>query len=660
MKRATLHLRRVGLLLLAAAGPWCEAGAGARARAALDERTGGGFAAWDLDADGLRLSGVHATVRGTQLSAETATIGLGSAGIRVVLDGVSATPRADDDAPPPREAGPEDSADAPPAATTDRFRISNRGIPIQIAAHGEIELRYGGAIATVIDPTIEIDRQGWPTLHARGHVGSDRAGELAIDDLTARREPGRWMLDGTVRRGDGPAIAIEAEVGSARLDVLLTSEGGRIAVGREHGASALRVVAKDFPVEAVAGDSLAPLHAWGVDVGHATLGGTLDVTLGSTQRIHVDGVEIGGVIVEDRRVSSRPIRFATIDLDGDASITDGALDVQLVVGHRDATVAIGGRVDRRGVALTADLAPLGCDALVASMPDGTVDDLAGLHMVGEIAASAALELELAALDEARVNPTAIVDPDNPASFPGVLALDFPFLERCRTVTDPANVDLAGLRGPYRHRFSDDGGRLRERVFAAGAADFAPLGTVPLVASAFIGLEDMHFWYHDGFDREQIARAFWHNVVSGRVRRGASTISQQTARNLWLGIDRSIARKLQEAYLTSRLETDVSKTRILELYINLIELGPGVYGVEAASHYYFGLPASRLDALQAVHLASLAPAPRTYAERFASGKVDAAWMAELRGHLQRMHRNRMISDAELRTAMRADLRLVAHD
>jgi hypothetical protein len=440
--------------------------------------------------------------------------------------------------------------------------------------------------------------------------------------------------------------------------VLLTAEGGQLAIGRDHGASSVRAVAKDFPLGLVAGETIAPLRAWGLQVDRATLGGTIDVTLGDTHRLHADGVELGGVVVEDPRLSSRPLRFATIDVDGDASLTDGAVDLQLVVGHRDATVALGGTFDRQGLAMSAELAPLTCDALVASLPDGTVDDLAGLRLLGEVEARAGLRLELAALDQARTDPTALVVPENPAAFPGVLELDFPFLERCRTVADPANIDLGGLRGPYRHRFSDDGARIRERVFAAGAADFAPLGTVPRVASAFIALEDMHFWFHDGFDREQIARAFWHNVVSGRVRRGASTISQQTARNLWLGIDRSIARKLQEAYLTSRLEAEVSKTRILELYVNLIELGPGVYGVEAASQFYFGVPAAELDALQAVHLASLAPAPRTYAERFASGEVDAAWMDELRGHLRRMHRNRMISEAELRAGLRGELRLLA--
>jgi membrane peptidoglycan carboxypeptidase len=204
-----------------------------------------------------------------------------------------------------------------------------------------------------------------------------------------------------------------------------------------------------------------------------------------------------------------------------------------------------------------------------------------------------------------------------------------------------------------------GGRRHDRVLAPGAPGFVPLVRAPRIAAAFVALEDMRFRSHDGFDRDQIERAFWHNLVAGKVRRGASTISQQTARNLWLGVDRSLARKLQEAWLTARLEATVEKDRILELYMNLIELGPGVFGIDDGARHHFGLAPRELDVLQALHLASLAPAPRTLSKRFASGQVDDAWLTELREHARRMHRNGMISEDELMVALRSDLRLRVH-
>jgi hypothetical protein len=290
-----------------------------------------------------------------------------------------------------------------------------------------------------------------------------------------------------------------------------------------------------------------------------------------------------------------------------------------------------------------------CGELLASMPDGMTDTLAGARVTGTIAGTATIDLALDRL------ATVDLDVDGP---PGTLAFEFPVLESCTTTADPPGIDLAALSGPYRHVFVA-GGRRHDRVLAPGAPGFVSLARASRIVSAFIALEDMRFRSHDGFDRDQIERAFWHNLVAGKVRRGASTISQQTARNLWLGVDRSLARKLQEAWLTARLEASVEKDRILELYVNLIELGPGVFGIEEGARHHFGLAAEELDVLQALHLASLAPAPRTLSKRFASGEVDDAWLTELREHARRMHRNGMISEDELMVAMRSDLRLRVH-
>jgi membrane peptidoglycan carboxypeptidase len=234
---------------------------------------------------------------------------------------------------------------------------------------------------------------------------------------------------------------------------------------------------------------------------------------------------------------------------------------------------------------------------------------------------------------------------------------FPFLERCTVVADDPRLDLAALSGPYRHRFVDDDGRTQERVMAPGAPGYVSLHEVPWVARAFSVLEDRRFWDHDGFDREQIEGAFWHNLVQGRVSRGASTISQQAARNLWLGVDRSWGRKLQEALLTARLEASTDKARIMELYLNVIELGPGTHGVDEAAWLYFGKPAAKLSVLQAIHLAALAPAPRRFAERFVDGQVDADWMDMLREHVRRLRRAGHIGDAALYEALHDELGLL---
>lgn len=129
--------------------------------------------------------------------------------------------------------------------------------------------------------------------------------------------------------------------------------------------------------------------------------------------------------------------------------------------------------------------------------------------------------------------------------------------------------------------------------------------------AVIAAEDANFMIHSGFDWEAISRAHERNVRHGEVVSGASTISQQLAKNLFLPSSRTWWRKAQEAVITVMLETLLTKRRILEIYLNVVEWGDGVYGAEAAARYHFGVPAAALSPAQAARLAAMLPSPRSY-------------------------------------------------
>jgi monofunctional biosynthetic peptidoglycan transglycosylase len=131
---------------------------------------------------------------------------------------------------------------------------------------------------------------------------------------------------------------------------------------------------------------------------------------------------------------------------------------------------------------------------------------------------------------------------------------------------------------------------------------------PSVPLAMVAGEDQKFPYHHGFDFDSIHDAIDTADDGGRLR-GASTISQQTAKNLFLWNGRSFVRKGLEAYFTVLLEWTWPKQRILEVYMNIAEFGDGIYGVGAASDAYFHLPPARLDATQAARLAAVLPSPR---------------------------------------------------
>jgi monofunctional biosynthetic peptidoglycan transglycosylase len=134
---------------------------------------------------------------------------------------------------------------------------------------------------------------------------------------------------------------------------------------------------------------------------------------------------------------------------------------------------------------------------------------------------------------------------------------------------------------------------------------------PHLKRAVVAAEDARFLDHEGFDWEAIQQAMARNERRGKIVAGASTISQQLAKNLFLSGSRSWVRKGQEALITWMLETTMSKRRILELYLNFAEWGDGVFGAEAAARHHFGLPAAALSAEQAAWLAAILPSPRRY-------------------------------------------------
>ena len=129
--------------------------------------------------------------------------------------------------------------------------------------------------------------------------------------------------------------------------------------------------------------------------------------------------------------------------------------------------------------------------------------------------------------------------------------------------------------------------------------------------AVIAAEDSRFVEHEGFDWDGIQKAYEKNLKKGRIVAGGSTISQQLSKNLFLSTRRTPWRKLEEAMITLMLEKMMSKRRIYEIYLNVIEWGNGVFGAEAASRYYFHTPAKGLTPVQAAKLAAMVPNPRYY-------------------------------------------------
>jgi monofunctional biosynthetic peptidoglycan transglycosylase len=134
---------------------------------------------------------------------------------------------------------------------------------------------------------------------------------------------------------------------------------------------------------------------------------------------------------------------------------------------------------------------------------------------------------------------------------------------------------------------------------------------PSMKVAVLVAEDINFFSHRGFDGGEIRKALTQALEYVEVPRGASTITQQLAKNLWLSPSRDPLRKAREALLTWHLERTLDKRRLLELYLNVVEFGPGIWGVESASRRYFGKAAADLDDDEAARLAASLPSPGTW-------------------------------------------------
>jgi monofunctional biosynthetic peptidoglycan transglycosylase len=162
-------------------------------------------------------------------------------------------------------------------------------------------------------------------------------------------------------------------------------------------------------------------------------------------------------------------------------------------------------------------------------------------------------------------------------------------------------------------------------------------------------EDAGFYLHEGVDTAELEKALQEAWKERKLGRGASTITQQLAKNLWLSTDRSLLRKAKELVLAHRLEEALPKNRILTLYLNVVEWGSGVYGIEAGAREHFGVSAARLTPAQGAILAAMLPAPRKRSPSSGSRalKRRAHWIIDQLQQVKRL-------SAEQAQAARADI------
>jgi monofunctional biosynthetic peptidoglycan transglycosylase len=179
----------------------------------------------------------------------------------------------------------------------------------------------------------------------------------------------------------------------------------------------------------------------------------------------------------------------------------------------------------------------------------------------------------------------------------------------------------------------------------------PPGWVPLASiskhaiGAVLVSEDWAFYSHPGYDLAQIREAMQHDLKTGKFARGASTITQQVVRNVFLSKEKSLWRKLKEVLLAIRLDRTLGKRRTLEIYFNIAEWGPGFFGIGQASQVYFEKSPAELTAREGAFLAMLLPSPRRYSQSFRQKKLSAFAHRSIEAILSKMVRAQVLTDWE---------------
>lgn len=252
-----------------------------------------------------------------------------------------------------------------------------------------------------------------------------------------------------------------------------------------------------------------------------------------------------------------------------------------------------------------------CQDAADSVPRGFADMLEGLRCDGQMS----YEIK-GSLDTANMSS---------------LRFDFGADLQTVEITHPGKyINLAVFQAPFEHHARQKDGSLHTFVTGPGSALWSPLSEISNnFTRVLFNTEDGGFWGHKGFSLDAIKEAMVANLKRGRFARGASTITQQLVKNLFfVEREKTISRKVQEAVVTWYIERKLPKQQILELYLNIIELGPKIYGIRDAASHYFARSPSQLTLLQSLWLASIIPNPRAFYHHFRKGAVSDEWKTYL--------------------------------
>jgi hypothetical protein len=505
--------------------------------------------------------------------------------------------------------------------------------------HGQVELKITTIAATTkLGPSAGVDAIA---LHASGE---DVRGTLRVDVDNGRVALYQALSLSGVRGSIAPAEQgggkelINLEGGYAGVDGTLWHAQGWLDQKSHTGEFHLKADKFTF-------DKLAPVlkDTMVRSPEKTALSASLDLTLDGDTLGYDGHVELFGLTVYHPWLADQPVKdlgFAgeikgsyhqgarVFDLDS-ASVQFRGIEARI-----EAYVSLPGGHDKEGVPrakprLRARLIvpTVPCAKALKALPRELTPKLQGFRLTGNFKTDVAIDIDWSNLEALELGGSVGIN-------------------GCKVIEPRKEMDAELLEAEFEHHVEVEKDHWVKFMVGPSNPDFVPIADVsPYLINSLLTTEDYLFYQHHGFIIPEFRTALIKNLEAGYFRVGASSITMQFVKNVLLYKQKTIARKLQELFLTWYVEQNLEKDRILEIYLNVIEFGPNIYGIGPAAHAYFGKPAKDLNAVEAAWFSTILPNPKRRYLQYCDAKV-ARWTEEkIKRILKLEHERDKLTDEE---------------
>jgi hypothetical protein len=431
--------------------------------------------------------------------------------------------------------------------------------------------------------------------------------------FAARHDGARLEVDfSTAATAAGTPLSVHARLPLDDDEVSVTLEGGPVSLsvlGAKDGAAGL------------------------TDVDRATVAGKGRVALAADALTFDGELRVRGAAISQSKLASDVIRGLDVGVSARGVLNDrGELRIDDFTGtlgalHVSASGSFQQAADFTTAKLRFEVPSTSCQLLLDSIPTALLPTLRGAKYGGTFGARGFVELDSRSIDD--------------------MVLSYDVQDRCTATEVPTAMARERFKQGFSHRIYLPDGTASEETTGPGSGKWVPFGAIsPFMMVAVLTTEDGGFYRHHGFSHGAIKSSIIANLKARRFVRGASTISMQLSKNLFLAREKTLSRKLEEVVLTDYLEQVFTKDELMELYLNIIEFGPNVYGIGPAAYHYFGRSPSELNLAECLFLSSVLPAPLRFHSLRDQGRLSDSWQQTIQHLMVIAKKSGLISEEEL--------------